>query len=110
MRKRLRTALASMLAVLGLYSAAFLWWSHRESDGPVWSFYRPPGGLMSVELAIRLYRHETGTAPPGDPDPRNEWRQRERRLELTFYPCIWLDQRISGREYWPRSKRTKCFG
>jgi len=109
MRKRLRTALVSVPVVLLLYSAAFLWRSHVEGNSRLWSFYPPPAGLMDLDTAIRVYQHETGTAPPGDPDPRDEWRQRERRLELVFYPCIWLDQRISDREYWPRSEGSMCF-
>jgi hypothetical protein len=75
----------------------------------MWSFYPVPGGLMSTETAIRIYQHETGTAALGDPDPRDEWRRRERRLELIFYPCIWLDHKISGREYLPRFRGSVCF-
>ena len=96
-------------AVAMLYSAAFLRRSHIEGGSRLWSFYPPPAGLMDLDTAIRVYQHETGTAPPGDPDPRDEWRQLERRMELIFYPCIWLDQKISGREYLPRIRGSVCF-
>jgi hypothetical protein len=86
-----------LLAVLlGSYAGTYLAWSRYPAwnHGPLWSFYPPPQSPASAELLPR-YCAAGRSAEEG-------WRQWEELPEGLFGPCIWLDERLTGRTYLPR--------
>src|SRR2546426_12083770 len=94
-------------ASLVLYVAVFLAWSRSQpwlttGPGRLWSFYNPPAGLLDLE---DIRRHYT---IPGR-DKMDVWREREKIPGLIFRPCIWVDQLLTDRRYWPTSNAIVCF-
>ena len=82
-----------------MYVVTYLIWSRilafEMSDHRTWCFYHGPVGLMSEELERRYN-------VPGR-DPMDVWMERERLPAFVFRPCIWLDQALTKRRYWPGS-------
>src|SRR5690242_2755962 len=85
----------SCLLFLAVYVGTYLVWSRTLAwdGGTLWSFYRPPMGLMSIDFPDR-YRS------PGV-EPEEGWRRWERLPGLYFWPCIWADEKLTGRRYLP---------
>ena len=98
--------LIGYVAMYCRYSGLHRWLVSGERD--VWCLARYPGGLMSIQLALRIYRHVCGQAPPGELSPREEWAIKERRMRKLFYPCLALDQALTDRTYWPGSGKAIC--
>ena len=110
MMRLIRRLLLGILLAAIPYVGLYVYLSGFPHSGTeVWSFHPPPAGLMRMDMALRVWQHEQGMAPPGDPDPWDEWREAEGRHALIFSPCIWLDGRITGRPYLLWYKGGVCF-
>jgi hypothetical protein len=84
-----------LTVLLAAYAGTYLAWSRYPSwnHGPLWSFYPPPESPASADLLDR-YRAAGRSADEG-------WRRWEELPERLFRPCIWLDERLTGRTYLP---------
>jgi len=95
------------------YAATYLVWSRKttwtfnpsgNAKGKVWTFYRYPAGLFSMETYKGYY------VAPGK-TPGELWWKRERIPATIFRPLIWLDYRITGRMHYPdQYKGSVNFG
>jgi hypothetical protein len=99
MRFKQAVLVTCFLAVF-VYVASYLVWS-RWDGNRLWSFFRPPAGLMSLDLAAR-YRLFGPTAWEG-------WKRVESIPGTVFRPCIVVDECLSGRTYLPTYNGTVCF-
>jgi hypothetical protein len=98
-----RFILVGCLAAFILYLASYFVWTRCfTSGGHLWSFFRPPAGLMSVDLPER-YR-------PFGATPWEGWQRVESIPGTLFYPCILVDDWLTGKTYLPTYRGMVCFG
>jgi hypothetical protein len=95
--------LAGFIAILVLYLTSYLVWSRCFAcRAPLWSFFQPPAGLMSMDLPDR-YR-------PFGATPWEGW-DRVESIPGTFYsPCILVDDWLTGNTYLPTCGKMVAFG
>lgn len=104
-----------ILAIVGsgIYVLAYFMRSrsswHTNERPCLWSFYQPPVGLVPTKVAVSAAMHNAGSSRPGELSPWDEWQKKEKLIERFFFPCIWLDRLITGRQYWPSSNRGIAF-
>src|SRR5262249_54866318 len=98
-----RLLLATALLAPVLYFGSYLVWSRYFAwgDKHLWAFFQPPHGVV-CSCVVDRYR------PFGD-TPDEGWQRLEAIPGIVYCPCTFLDEQLTGREYFRNHHGPLCF-
>jgi uncharacterized protein (DUF433 family) len=98
----LRTLAVICIVYFGTFLVLSRWPDSGYGPGSrLWSFYRPPMGLVSLELLDKYRQYGRS--------PLEGWKRLEQLPASIFRPCIWLEELLTNRRYLPTYKGVVCF-